>query len=107
YKKQDPWEFYIHVKPYIVYLHIKDGYEDKDGKAVFTFPGEGHGKVREILTDLFATGYDGGLSIEPHMAVVYHDPNIKSEEETRYNNYIEYGKRLEKMVAEIKQSLKK
>lgn len=107
YKRQDPWEFYTHVKQHIVYVHIKDGYVKEDGKNVCTFPGEGNGKVREALTDIFANGYDGGISIEPHMAVVYHDPSIKSEAEARYKNYIEYGKRIEKLVSEIKESLKK
>ncbi|HQL64389.1 MAG TPA: sugar phosphate isomerase/epimerase family protein [bacterium] len=107
YKMQDPWEFYIHVKEYVVYIHIKDGYVREDGKHVCTFPGEGNGKVREILTDLFASGYDGGISIEPHMAVVYHDPSVKSEAEARYKNYIEYGRRIEKLVSEIKESLEK
>lgn len=105
YKMQDPWEFYIHVRDHIVYVHIKDGYLKEDGKHTCTFPGEGKGMVREILTDLFSRGYDGGISIEPHMAVVYHDPNIKSEAEARYRNYIEYGRRMEKLVFEVKAAL--
>ncbi|MCX7704711.1 MAG: sugar phosphate isomerase/epimerase [bacterium] len=105
YKRQDPWEFYTHVRDHVVYVHIKDGYVKEDGKSVCTFPGEGKGMVREILTDLFSRGYDGGISIEPHMAVVYHDPSIKSEAEARYRNYIEYGRRMEKLISQIKASL--
>ncbi len=37
-------------------------------------PGEGQGYVKEILRDLQARGYDGGISIEPHLAAVFHDP---------------------------------
>jgi len=106
YKKQDPFEFYTHVKDYIVYVHIKDSkfIEDTDGlfpKLEHTFPGQGDGKVREIVADLLQNGYDGGFSIEPHMAVVYHSDSARSEEELRYNNYIEYGKRFMKLVEEI------
>ena len=101
YKKQNSLEFYQAVREHIVYVHIKDGYM-ADNKIVFTFPGEGTGYVKEILSDLLKTGYDGGFSIEPHMAVVFHDQSVKSETEIRYRNYVEYGRRLERMLAEIK-----
>ena len=100
YSKQNPWDFYRAVREHIAYVHIKDGYLD-GGKPVFVFPGEGAGQVSEILTDLLKTGYDGGFSIEPHMAVVFHDPNVKSETEMRCRNYVEYGRRLERLLAEI------
>ncbi len=102
YRKQNSWEFYRAVKEHVVYLHVKDGYLDKEKGDVFTFPGEGEGCVREILKDLLASGYDGGISIEPHMAVVYHDKSRESEDTVRYRNYVEYGRRLEKLLAEIK-----
>jgi len=47
-------------------------------------------------------GYDGGISIEPHMAKVFHDENGGNPEEFRYNNYVEYGRRLMTMVNEAK-----
>ena len=101
YQRQNSLEFYRAVREHIVYVHIKDGYMDGN-KPVFTFPGEGNGYVKEILTNLLKTGYDGGFSIEPHMAVVFHDSSVKSEAEVRYRNYVEYGRRLEKMLAGIK-----
>jgi sugar phosphate isomerase/epimerase len=97
---QDSLDFYNHVKEHVVYIHIKDGKHDGD-KAVWTFPGEGAGHVEDILRDLFARGYDGGISIEPHLAVQAHDPSVTSEAAVRYSNYIEYGKRLEDMVRKI------
>ncbi|NOY75407.1 MAG: sugar phosphate isomerase/epimerase [Kiritimatiellaeota bacterium] len=103
-KMQDSWEFYEAVKPWIEYVHIKDGYLDGE-KTVFTFPGEGQGHVRKIVADLFKNGYDGGISIEPHMAVVFHDDSVKSEADIQYSNYVEYGKRFIKMVDEIKAEL--
>jgi len=100
FKKQDSWEFYNAVKDFIAYVHIKDGYM-KDGKEVFTFPGDGDGCVLKIVKDLLENGYDGGFSIEPHMAVVFHDESVKSEADIRYNNYVEYGKRFMEIVKNI------
>lgn len=101
---QSAWEFYTHVKEYIEYVHIKDGYFDYDlGKKIFTYPEEGNGDVRKILTDLIKTGYDGGISIEPHIAVVHHEESQQSEEEIKYATYVDYGRRIDKMIGEIKQ----
>jgi sugar phosphate isomerase/epimerase len=101
--KQSAWEFYSHVKEHIAYVHIKDGvFDQANQRQVFTFAGEGVGDVKRILTDLLKSGYDGGLSIEPHLAVVFHDASITSEGSMRYNNYVEYGRRIETMIREIK-----
>ncbi|MCK5734940.1 MAG: hypothetical protein KAH21_00625, partial [Spirochaetaceae bacterium] len=68
----------------------------------YCWPGEGGGEVKRILEDLKNTDYNGGLSIEPHMAVVYHDNSVKASEESRMANYVEYGQRLEKLLAELR-----
>lgn len=104
YKKQSAWEFYNAVKDHVVYIHIKDGYYDAvNEKQIFTFPGEGEGEVKKVLTDLFKRGYDGGISIEPHMAVVFHEAdNQDKKEQLRVDNYIEYGRRIMKIVEECK-----
>jgi len=111
YVRQSAWEFYTHVKDHIGYVHIKDGkfVRDVEGaifpEASFCFPGEGDGDVRRILKDLLGSGYDGGISIEPHLSVVYHESSKDSAEELKRNNYIEYGRRLEQMVGEIRAEL--
>jgi sugar phosphate isomerase/epimerase len=99
YGTQDSWDFYQAVKEHVVYVHIKDGVIEDDATR-FTFPGEGSGCVAEILADLHGRGYDGGFSIEPHMAVVAHDPSVKSEDSVRFDNFIEYGRRMERLVRE-------
>jgi sugar phosphate isomerase/epimerase len=102
YPKQSAWEFYKHVKEHIAYIHIKDDIFDTQAQvAKFTFAGEGHGEVKRILTDLLHSGYDGGISIEPHLAVVFHDASITSDDQIRFNNYVEYGRRMEAMIREI------
>ena len=106
YPKQSSWEFYRRVKEHIAYIHIKDGIWNADtGKITYTFPGEGHGDVRRIVADLLRSGYDGGISIEPHLAVVFHDASITASEEIRFANYVEYGRRMQKMVDDIQAEL--
>ena len=101
YTMQSSWEFYSLVKEHVAYVHIKDGYWDEEnGETVMTFPGEGNGDVRRIVKDLILNGYDGGFSIEPHIAVVAHDPSVQSEDDVRYATYVEYGRRMEQLIGE-------
>jgi sugar phosphate isomerase/epimerase len=98
--RQSSWEFYTHVKEHIAYVHIKDGVWDREKQAItYIFPGEGEGDVRRILEDLARNGYDGGLSIEPHLSVVPHEPTTRDPAEISFNNYIEYGRKLEALLA--------
>ena len=53
------------------------------------------------MKDLFASGYDGFVSIEPHLALVIHDEKMADESKEPYPIYLEYGRRLMKVVAEI------
>jgi len=101
--KQSSWEFYSHVKEHVEYIHIKDcrWNEEKSGPD-FTFPGQGDGDVYRILKDLFSRGYDGGISIEPHMTMVAHDESVSVTDQARFENYIQYGRNLESMVQNIK-----
>ena len=61
---EDPLAAYKAMRPYIAYMHIKDARAD-DGRVVPA--GQGDGKIPEILSDLYAGGYDGFLSLEPHL----------------------------------------
>jgi sugar phosphate isomerase/epimerase len=100
--KQDPWEFYEHVKQHVVHVHVKDArWNHAKNDADYTMPGDGDGKVREILTDLLASGYSGGISIEPHIAVVFHDASVKASDEDMFNSFVEYGRRLVALVDQI------
>lgn len=102
YPKQSSWEFYSHIKEHIAYIHIKDGlWDDKENKTVFTYPGEGQGDVRRVVKDMLENGYCGGISIEPHLAVVFHDESVRSEEGSQICNYVEYGRRMMRMLDEI------
>ncbi|MBN1669561.1 MAG: sugar phosphate isomerase/epimerase [Kiritimatiellae bacterium] len=96
---QSSWEFYSHVKEHVAYIHIKDGRKDPaTGKVVWGWCGEGDGDVAKIVGDMLAGGYDGGISIEPHMKVVHHDAEVAAAENAKYANYVEYGRRMMKIV---------
>ena len=59
--------------------------------------------MRDILKDAFERGYNAGISIEPHMTVVFHDTDGgPAPEEAMAENFVEYGRRLEKLIAEVR-----
>jgi len=102
YPKQSSWEFYTHVKEHVAYVHVKDGVWDPGTQQItYTYPGEGDGDVVRIMSDLLQSGYDGGISIEPHMAIVHHDASVASPEEQRFRTYVEYGRRMERIIAGV------
>lgn len=100
--KQDPWEFYLNVKPFIEHVHVKDViWNTARNDADYVMPGEGHGRVRDILKDLIASGYSGAISIEPHVAVVFHDTNVKANDQQMFDSFVEYGRKLMHLVDDI------
>lgn len=102
---QSSWEFYQKVKDHIVYIHIKDGVSNEAKNDLdYCYPGEGDGDIRRIMKDLLDSGYDGGISMEPHMAVVFHDKSVASDMFFRRKNYLEYGRKFMKLLDEIKDS---
>lgn len=103
YPKQSSWEFYSHVRDFIAYVHIKDGvFDHATGKTTYTWPGKGDGDVVRIVEDLIARGYDGGFSMEPHMALVFHDANVTAQAQAMHDNYVEYGRRFMAIVEAAK-----
>lgn len=99
---QDVMEAWNHLKPYVVHIHVKDGRRDPlTGKETYVFPGDGPCRVEEILADCVASGYDGWLTIEPHMAAVFHDASVRSPETERRAVFVEYGRRLEAMLKRL------
>ncbi len=60
---QETMEAYEMLKPYIEYIHVKD---HVNGIGILP-AGKGDGKIEEILRDLYKNGYNGYLSLEPHL----------------------------------------
>lgn len=102
YPNQDSLETWERLKPFTSHIHIKDGRRDPaTGEESYYFPGDGDCQVASILSDLMAAGYEGMLSIEPHMAVVFHDAKVHSTARTRFDNYVEYGRRTEALLRSL------
>jgi len=106
--RQDPWEFWEHIRDHVLHVHIKDAtWNAAKNDADYDWPGEGQGRVHDILHDANARGYTGAFSIEPHMVVVFHDTKTPdrgtqtSTQEATFKNYIEYGRRLEQLLSAI------
>lgn len=62
--KQDTLKAYELLRPYISYLHVKDA-KWADGSVVPA--GYGDGNVKAIIKDLYDSGFEGFLSLEPHL----------------------------------------
>ncbi len=63
----DRWWDELH--PHTGYIHIKDA---RLADNSVTVAGDGDGQVLELLTRLRASGYDGVLSLEPHLLEARH-----------------------------------
>jgi sugar phosphate isomerase/epimerase len=107
-QKQDAWEMYQAVKPNMVHVHVKDGrWNTAKNDADYTYPGEGEGQTERIMADLVKTGYNGHISIEPHVAVVFHGAgtadNLSPEQKAKeqYDSYMKYGRMLETMLKRL------
>lgn len=98
---QDPMEFWRTVKDHVVHIHIKDCFNPvEDGvEPEYTMPGAGAAMVSEILKDALDCEYNGLIAIEPHVATVFHAPDpSKVDWQQCYDSYVEYGKRLMKLL---------
>ncbi len=63
----DRWWDELH--PYIGYIHIKDA---RLADNSVTLAGDGDGQLPELLSRLQETGYEGVLSLEPHLLEARH-----------------------------------
>ena len=94
----DPTEFYEAVADRVAYIHVKD---TAPGGRPFTFPGEGTCGVRHVLEDQLRRGYQGFVSIEPHMAPSAHMRRLKSDQGPPGEVYRACGRRLNEMLADV------
>lgn len=71
---EDGWPL---LGDYVSYVHIKDAVLS-DGSV--RPAGEGDGQVPELLTKLQESGYEGILSLEPHLAIAGHSSGFSGAE---------------------------
>ncbi len=100
--KQNAWEFYSKVREHILHVHLKDArWNPSRNDADYTMPGEGDGDVRRIVADLMGRNYEGGLSIEPHVAAVFHDATARTDDAVMFDSFVEYGRRTMSLVDDV------
>lgn len=78
----DTKKAYDMLKPYIHYVHVKDALSDT-GEVVP--PGHGDGQLAEILRDMDTSGYQGFLSMEPHLVDFAGLQGLEQEAKERLN----------------------
>jgi sugar phosphate isomerase/epimerase len=110
-QRQDSLEFFSKVQPWVERIHIKDGRFLEATDTIFnkmdhTYPGEGEGQVREVVTQALAGGFKGVFSIEPHLAIVHHDRKDDKAALSRFDSYVEYGRRFMDIIDAIMTKVK-
>ena len=60
----DPWEGWQRTKRWTVHFHIKDWIADAKHGSI---PGEGQGRIPEVIADAVKLDYDGFATMEPHL----------------------------------------
>lgn len=107
----DATAMYKSAKPHIAYVHVKDykrpATPGHAGECVACHPGQGDGRVKEVLTDLIQSGYDGGFSIEPHMTGAIHLGQDASQGKDAKSIYLAHGRATWKLLGDIQKELGK
>lgn len=90
------WDMYTKVRETIEYFHLKD--TNYDGSQ--HFPGEGDAQIEKILTALWKSGYQGFVSIEPHVASTDHLAN--DSQLSQWDSYQKYGTMANALYKKVK-----
>jgi len=98
---ESTWTYYKACREHIAHVHVKCAKPGPDGVTYVTCHADEDPTQRRIFEDLVATGYDGWLSIEPHIkAAIHAGQDVDDSGEARLV-WIEFAHRLEKLIASI------
>jgi sugar phosphate isomerase/epimerase len=115
----EAYEVLADVVDLVAHVHVKDA-TGTSADPVYTMPGDGHSRVADCLRLLLRHGYDGTVSIEPHLRVRPHETGYRpggresapagsptgspteSPPESQAESFVTYGRRLERLVAELR-----
>lgn len=95
------WEYYQKCRDEIVHVHIKSAKPNPEGGDWITCHVDEDPVQRHIIEDLHRTGYDGWLSIEPHIKAAIHAGQDVDDSGEARTVWVDYTKRLEKLVKEV------
>ncbi|MDA1142735.1 MAG: sugar phosphate isomerase/epimerase [Planctomycetota bacterium] len=90
-------DFYEQVKGHVIHVHVK-ATKPIDGGRACCYPDEDEeGTPQAVFDDLLANGYEGWISIEPHMKAQVHAGQDIDDAEAASNIFVEYGQRVMRM----------
>lgn len=92
------WEFYEKTKSHITHVHIKSAQPNPEGGDWITCHVDEDPVQRRILQDLKNSGYEGWLSIEPHIKAAIHAGQDVDDSGEAREVWVEYTRRLEALV---------
>ncbi|MEX2578278.1 MAG: sugar phosphate isomerase/epimerase family protein [Verrucomicrobiales bacterium] len=95
------WDYYKACRDHIDHVHIKSARPNPEGGDWITCHVDEDPVQRRILQDLEDTGYDGWLSIEPHLKAAIHAGQDVDDSGEARQVWVEYAKRLEALVASL------
>ena len=96
------WDYYQKCREQITHVHIKCAKPGENGDDFVTCYVDEDPVQERILKDLEATGYDGWLSIEPHIkAAIHAGQDVDDSGEGRVV-WVNFAKGLEGLVSEIR-----
>ncbi len=115
----EAYEVLTDVVDLVAHVHVKDA-TGNSADPIYTMPGDGHSRVADCLRLLLRHGYDGTISIEPHLSVRPHETGYRpghgesappeapaekpkeAQAATQAEAFVTYGRRLERLVAELR-----
>ncbi len=98
---QVTWDYYEACKAHIAHVHIKAAKPGAAGTDYVTCHVDEDTVQERILQDLYVSGYDGWLSIEPHMKAAIHAGQDIDESGEARRVWVEYAARLESLVSKV------
>ena len=102
----EAYEVLADVVDLVAHVHVKDA-TGTSADPVYTMPGDGHSRVADCLRLLLRHGYNGTISIEPHLRVRPHETGFAANqtghrESVPAESFVTYGRRLERLVEEVR-----
>lgn len=95
------WDYYEKCRDQITHVHIKCAKAGPDGAEFVTCHVDEDPVQRKIIQDLEDTGYNGWLSIEPHIKAAIHSGQDVDDSGEGRIVWVDFAKRLEVLVADI------
>ena len=95
------WKYYEACRDQIAHVHVKCAKHSLEGGDYVTCHVDEDPVQERIFRDLEATGYDGWLSIEPHIKAAIHAGKDVDDSGEGRMVWVEFAKRLESLVSGI------